>query len=278
MGASEHNQPTTGAVNRAESLPGERAVRLLLAGVAFAAGTTGLLLVAFPGSTGRFFSWGLEPEPLASLVGGLYLASAVVFVLAARSRWRESRGLVASTLALTIPIVVVTFVHLEVFDLGRWQAWAWVLLFIASPLGFGSILFVRRGHTRGEGEPVAAWARGAAAVLAVGFSAMAVALWWDPTLVDGAAPFVLPPLGGRVLGCWSSLLAFLAAWTVVRGSWDESRLPLLGLAAFFAGALAGAARDLGALQPPSHRLGYLVLLAALLAVTSLVAVRGRPVR
>jgi hypothetical protein len=278
MGASEHNQPTTGTSNRAESLPGERAVRLLLAGVAFAAGATGLLLFAFPGSTGRFFSWGLEPEPLTSLVGGLYLASAFVFALAVPSRWRESRGLVASTLALTIPIVVVTFVHLEVFDFGRWQAWAWVLLFIASPVAFGSVLFVRRGHARGGGEPVAAWARGAAAVLAVGFSITAAALWWDPTVVDGAAPFALPPLGGRVLGCWSSLLAFLAAWTVVRGSWDESRLPLLGLAAFLAGALAGAARDLGALQPPSRRLGYLVLIAALLTVTIVVAVRGRPVR
>lgn len=44
------------------------------------------------------------------------------------------RGLAAGTLALTIPILVVTFTHLEVFDFARWQAWAWVFLFIASPL------------------------------------------------------------------------------------------------------------------------------------------------
>jgi hypothetical protein len=248
-------------------------LRLLLGGVAFAAGLTGILLLAFPGSTTRYFSWGLTPPALASLIGGSYVASMFVFGLAVRAGWREVRGLVAGTLALTLPMLVVTFVHLDVFDFGRWQAWAWVLLFAASPISFGTVLLLRRVSARVEAPRLAVWARVLAALLAVGFLAMAVALWWNPVRVSDVLPFRLPPLGGRVLGCWCSFLAFLAGWAAVRGRSDEAQVPLFGVAAFIAGALVGAARNFGDLQPSTRRLGYVLVLLVML-VTSVVAASG----
>src|SRR5207247_6215884 len=52
------------AVSPEEPLRAEPLLRILLAGVAVAAGLTGLLLLVLPGSAGRFFSWGLAPAPL----------------------------------------------------------------------------------------------------------------------------------------------------------------------------------------------------------------------
>jgi hypothetical protein len=252
-------------------LPGETLLRLLLAGVAGAAGFTGILLLAFPASTGRYFSWGLSPAPLASLIGGSYVASLFVFGFALRTEWRETRVLVTGTLALTLPVLAVTFAHLDVFDFGRWQAWAWVLLFISSPISFGTILALRRHTRHEEGLSLATWFRAVAGLLAVGFLALAIALWVSPTRVSKVFPYPVPPLGGGVLGCWNSFLAFLAGWVAVRGRRDEARLPLLALVAFVAGALLGALRNLGDLEPTGRRVGYLVALLALGLLTSVLA-------
>jgi hypothetical protein len=184
------------------------------------------------------------------------------------------RGLAAGTLALTVPILVVTFTHLDVFDFARWQAWAWVFLFLASPLSFGSVLYLRRGRAP-AGTPLSSWARALAGVLALLFLAAAVYLWWDPELSSKALPFALPPLGGRVLGCWNSFLAFLAGWSAVHGNWDEARIPFFGLSVFALGALAGAVRNLQQLEPLRERWSYVIALLVLLIVSTALAVQGR---
>jgi hypothetical protein len=260
-------------------LPAEAFLRLLLGGVAIAAGLTGVVLLAIPGSTARYFSWGLTPPPLASLIGGSYVASLFVFGLSVPRGWNEVRGLVAGTLALTLPIVAVTFAHLDVFDFGRWQAWAWLLLFIGSPLSFGAVLLIRRGEGRPDGAVLPGWVRAVAGLLSVGFLATAVALWWSPSRMSRLFPFVMPPLGGGVLGCWCSFLAFLAGWAALRGRKQEARIPLLGLAAFVAGALVAAARTWQDLQPSGRRLVYGLVLLGLLGVTAILSFlsRDRPV-
>ena len=55
------------------------------------------------------------------------------------------RGLVAGVLALTLPTLAATS-HSEVFDFSRAVAVIWLILFVASPLTYGSILVLRRGE------------------------------------------------------------------------------------------------------------------------------------
>lgn len=235
---------------------------LLLGGVALAAGITGLALLARPADTGVYFSWGLDPSSLAALIGGSYLASLVVFGLALRGSWVEVRGLAIGTLALSLPVLASTLLHLEVFDFDRWQAWGWLVLFIASPLSFGTLTWRLRRRARSEGSWPAPWAMPLAGLLAIGFLAGAVLLWVDPEGTGSALfPFDLPPLGGRVLGSWMSFLAFLAAW-VATHTREESRVPALGLTAFAAGAVAGGLRTFEELRPGGPYLGVLVVLTA----------------
>lgn len=203
---------------------GLTATRAGFAAVVVAAGVSGLALLVWPDETGEFFSWGLGPPPLASLVGGLYLASAVTFAVAVRLPWRYSRSLVAASIALTAPTLISTLVHLDVFDFGRWQAVAWLVLL----------------------------------ALAVLLVVLAIVLWADPAAGVRMLPFEPSPLGGRFVGSWSAFLAVMATWAALRPA--EAKLPLIALAAYPAGALVAGLRSLPDLSPPGARWAYLAVL------------------
>ena len=82
-----------------------------------------------------------------------------------RSGWRaparEAHGLVVAAVVLSVSVLASTLAHLEVFDFGRLQAWAWVALFA----GFGvttTVLAVRGPWWRAPGPRLPAWTRAAA--------------------------------------------------------------------------------------------------------------------
>lgn len=228
--------------------------------LAIAAGLVGIALLAVPDATGVFFAWGLAPAPLAAFAGGIYVASAVVYAVALRAPAREAHGLVVAAVVLSVTVLASTLAHLDVFDFGRLQAWAWVALFA----GFGivtSVLAVRGPWWPAPGPRLPSWTRLLLGVVASLLAGVALALWIDP------AAFSLPPLGGRFAGSWTAMLATLAAYPALTDRRREARLPALALVALPLGALLAAART-------DARPGYLlatVLLAlagaAVLSVT-----------
>jgi hypothetical protein len=243
--------------------------------VVAAAGVSGLALLIWPDETGQFFSWGLGPPPLASLVGGLYLASAVTFGVAIGLPWRSARSLVAASVALTIPTLIATFVHLDVFDFGRWQAWAWVALFVAAPPFWIAMLVVNHAAERRAETRVRGPAGVALLALALVLVGLAIVLWVDPTAGDRVLPFEPSPLGGRFVGSWLAFLAVMAIWAAIRPS--EAQLPLIALIAYPAGALVAGLRSFPDLAPPGARWAYLVVLGLACAVFSGWLLRtGRP--
>jgi hypothetical protein len=200
-----------------------------------AAGLVGVALLVVPDATGVFFAWGLSPAPLAAFAGGVYVASALVYAVALRAPAGEARGLVIGAVVLSVSVLAATLAHLELFDFGRLQAWAWVALFAA----FGAVttaLAVRGPWWPLPGPRLPLWARLLLGVLAALLTGAGVALWIDP------AAFSLPPLGGRFAGSWTVMLASLAAWAAVTDRRREARLPALALVALPAGALVAAAR------------------------------------
>jgi hypothetical protein len=218
-----------------------------------AAGLVGVALLAVPGATGAFFAWGLRPAGLAAFAGGVYVGSALVYAAGLRASQRQAQPLVVAAVVLSVSVLAATFAHVEVFDFGRLQAWAWVTLFAA----FGATttaLAVTGPWRREPGPALPVPARGLLAAVAAALLAAGVALWLDPAAYD------LPPLGGRFAGSWAAMLATLAAWPAVRGRRDEARLPALALVAVPAGALVAALRTLGDADPL-----YIAALTALMA-------------
>ena len=241
------------------------ATRGLLGGVAVAAGIVGIAMLLWPGSTGRYFSWQLSPAPVASLVGAFYVASAIVFGWAASFRsWTVQHGLCTSVLGLAAPTLVVTAMHVEVFDFGRWQAIAWVFLFGASVTSFAMLVLVRGRPepSADDGPDLPNAARAALAVLAVVYGAVAVVLWVAPSAVSQHGPIVAGPLGLRFVGAWAAFLAMTARHAGVHGSRAASRLPIATLVAFPLAGLVATLGHIGELRAAPAA----VLLAALAAL------------
>jgi hypothetical protein len=227
-----------------------------------AAGLVGLGLLAVPSAAGTFFSWGLEPAPLAAFAGGAYVGAAVVYAAGIGAPWRATRGLIAGAVVLSVSVLTFTLVHLEVFDLDRLQAWAWLALFAAfSAITIALLVLPAPDADPASGAPLPRWARALLGVVAAVLGGLALALWIDPAGFSDASPFALPPLGGRFAGSWIALLAVLAGWGAGRGTREEARLPALALVALPAGALVAAARTAPDLDGGAG--GYVAALVAL---------------
>jgi hypothetical protein len=250
--------------------------RTLCALVALAAGFVGVLMLIAPASTGRYFSWALGPAPLAALVGGCYVASAVVFGwAAARERWAGLRGLCVAVFGLTLPTLAATARHHDVFDFSRWPAVAWILLFVASPVLFGVTLYLLRGPVTARGQRLRPWARAVLAVVGAGYAALAVALWAWPTTIGRHGPFAAAGLGARFAGSWAAFLAIAAGYAAVRARWEEARVPVLALAVWPACVLGAAVLRLDDLRSGAARPAYLAGLAVLAATAGVVLAAGR---
>ena len=190
-----------------------------------AAGASGTALLVAPGSTHRYFSWTLRPPGAAALIGGFYLASAVVFAWALTLPRRQARALMVGVLGLAVPTLVLTVVHDEVFDFARWQALAWVGLFVTAPVSAATLL-VLLGAAEGSARPLPRWCRAVLAALGAVLATVAVLVWLDATRehVIRFSPVDLVRLTGTYLGAWCSFLGLLCAHAAVTGGWDEGRV------------------------------------------------------
>ena len=256
--------------------PAPALTRALCALVALAAGLVGCVMLVLPRSTGRYFSWSLGPPSLAALVGAFYVASAVVFGwAAAREQWRGQRGLCIAVFGLSLPALVATARHRDVFDFGRWQAMAWAVLFVASPLLFGTALFRGRGAMPLRRPRLRPWARRVLATTSAVYGALAVVLWIAPAAVSRHGPLAAGPMGIRFAGAWAAFLALLGAYAAFRATWEDVRVPLVALVAWPVAALAAAISRLDDLEAGAPRAAYLGTLILLASVALCVLVTGR---
>jgi len=244
--------------------------------VAVVAGTAGVVMLMAPTDTNDYFSWPIGPPPLAATVGGFYLASAVTFaVLGWRNTWVEARAICVGILAFTLPTLVATVNHRDLFDWDRAQAIAWVVLFTGSPITFASFLYLRRGEVTAQGDRIRLAARAALGLLGAVYAALAIALLADPTSLEDRSPFLLPGLSGRFVGSWCAFLAVIALFSLVRNRWNEAVIAIGALVLWPVGALAAALRSFDDLAPSGRRAAYLVVVVVLGAIAAAALVAGR---
>ena len=235
--------------------------------VTLAAGISAILLLGWPGSTGRTFSWTLRPPAAAALIGGFYLASSAIFGIGLTRPWTEVRAICVAVYGLIIPTLVETFVHLPVFEFSRWQALLWVALFVAAPLAITYVLWSQRERPLQAGRPLVGWTRAVLALSSVVFTGMAAALLVAPSgdALSDDAPFALVGLTGSYLGAWCAFAAILCGWTAWRDSWAEARFAVPSLVAVLLGGVLAAVRAAGTIRHGGVYLSALMALAAIFA-------------
>jgi hypothetical protein len=230
------------------------------------AGGFGVAMFVAPRSTDRYFSWPIGPPPLAAAVGACYVASAVVFAwAAAREDWPGTRGLCWGALALTVPTLVSTARHHDVFDFSRWLAIAWVVLFVAGPCVFAAMLLMYHAPDASQARDLTPTTRAVVAVLGLVYATATSVLWFVPSAVSGNSPFPLAGMGARFLGSWAAFLATLAGYSVVRGRFREARTPLLALTVFPLAVLVAGLVRLDDLRSGARRAAYVTALVVLAA-------------
>ena len=158
-------------------------------------------------------------------------------------------------LGLAVPTLVVTGVHHEVFDFGRWQAVAWVFLFAASVTSFATLVARprprrRRPDRRPRPRPTPPGPCSPCSPSLYG--TVAVVLWAAPGAVSDHGPIAAGPMGLRFLGSWAAFLALCARYAGVHGSRAAARLPVAALVAF---PIAGLVATVGHLDDLPRRPG-----------------------
>ncbi len=249
-------------------LPLTRWVALLVAPILVAAG---VILYVFPDRTETLWAWPMGPEMTSLAVGGGYAAGAVLFV---RSLWagawhRISVVFLVATV-LTVGLLGATLLHWEAFSHGHASFWAWLVVYLVTPVLLPTVWMRNRRYDPGlpaAGTPlVPRWVRRIVGAVGVAQIVVALAFYARPELGIALWPWDLSPLTTRTL---ASFLAFIGAmWLafLFEERWSALRLHVesatLGLALVALGALR-AAGDFTA--GPAATATFAVLLGGTLA-------------
>ncbi len=256
--------------------------RIALVGAGFVAVVAGPILLLFPNDTGTYFAWEIANPLTPAFMGANYLAGAGALAVAYLNRWEAARVILPSIIAFTLVQLAATFMHLDVLDWSHPVAWAWVLVYLAGPVGNGIAWALESRRARPQPPPsarVPLVGRRFFAVTTVAMLAVGVFLFTVPDTAADIWPWPLTPLTARIIGGW--YIAGSALQVMLARS-DRLRAALVGLAATVAVSglqLAGAAANTDAfLGRDVATAVYLAATAALGlgATATLVAARRSP--
>ncbi len=222
-------------------------VALLVAPILAAAG---VILYAFPLETERLWAWPMGPEMTSLAVGGGYLAGAVLFLRSLRERAWHRIGLVFPVATvLTVLLLGATLLHWELFSHGHVSFWAWLVVYLVTPVLLPAVWLRNRRYDPRVPAPgtalVPGWVRSVIGSVGIAQVLVALAFYVRPDLGIALWPWDVSPLTTRTL---AAFLAFIGAmWLafLFEARWSALRLHVesatLGLALVAVGALRAPA-------------------------------------
>ena len=218
-------------------------VALLVSPILAAAG---VILYAFPTETERLWAWPMGPEMTALAVGGGYAAGAVLFIRSTRERaWHRISLVFLVATVLTVLLLGATLLHWDLFSHGHASFWAWLVVYLVTPVLLPAVWARNRRYDPGTPAPgtplVPRWVRSLVGSVGVAQIVVALTFYARPQIGIALWPWDLSPLTTRTL---SSFLAFIGAMWVAflfESRWSALRLHVesatLGLALVALGAL-----------------------------------------
>jgi hypothetical protein len=250
-----------------------RAVSIVIVPVLTAAAF--VILFLFPGQTGTLWGWTIRSRMSCMFMGGGYLAGALFFYRASRAtEWhRLGPGIIATT-AFAGALGVATFLHWDEFNHGHVSFWAWLALYVTTPLLL-PVLYVKNrqfdpGTPGPEDVDIPRWVRTAMTVMGAGQLGFAVALFVRPSLFQAHWPWTLTTVSARSLAGFAAFPAIAYLAFAFEGRWSALRWPFETAIAGVALIAVGAARSSGDFRDGAQswlwRAGLLVALAFLVAV------------
>lgn len=241
-----------------------------------------VILYLFPGLTEALWGWTVEPTMTAMTMGAGYLAGAWFFarVVGARSWHRVGVGFLGTTVFTTL-LLLATLLHWDRFNHGHVSFWAWLALYVATPVLLPWLWVRNRRTDPGTCEPgdlVPRWLRltgGTAGCLQLAF---ALVLFVSPETVSGRWPWTLSPLTARTLSAFVAFPAVTWLCLLFERRWSAFEIPFgtatIGLALVALAAVRAAGEFDGSRPEVWAYRG--VLVAALVGLVALQLVLRRP--
>jgi hypothetical protein len=254
--------------------------RVVLYGAGALAVVAGPVLFLWPGDTGSYFAWEIGNDLTPVYMGANYLAGIGAVWGAQVNRWSVTRVTMPALVVFVLTQLGATLLHLDVFKWSHPVAWAWLAVYIGSPVAAIPVALAQ--ERRWRAFPPARSAPSAPVrplfVLLAGLSlVVGLGLSLAPTLMSEAWPWSLTPLTGRVVGGWILSGAFLY-WMIAREPvLERARIGLTSVVVVMTLLLVGAALHSDDFDGPGASVAvyvvYSVVAGAVALVTLLQALR-----
>jgi hypothetical protein len=240
--------------------------------------TAFVFLFFFPGRTEQLWAWTMRPDMTPINMGAGYLGGAWFFTRVATNRHpgRVAGGLGAATV-FTAVLGIGTFIHWDKFNHDHVSFWAWLFLYVASPVLLpvlavanwraGRAEDAASGRDPGQEPQIPAWARAFLAVVGV-LSVVAAITWFTaPSVIVERWPWPLTTLTARSLSAYVAFTGLFLLTPLLDRRWTSARIGVeavtIGLTMTGIGALR--ARD-DFTGPGSSVVGFALALVVLLGV------------
>jgi hypothetical protein len=199
--------------------------------------------------TDRFFAWTIDVPLTAAFLGASYWGSFPLVLIASRQQaWARARVAVPGVFLFTVLTLLATLIHIDLFRMDSVFGWAWLVVYLVVPLGYG-VYSVRQLRIAGGDSPHQAplptWLR-----LVLGVQA-AIMLMWGPALfllpqtTAALWPWALTPLTGQAVGAWLIGVGVTAAHMCWENDIGRVYAGMVGYAMFGALQLLALARYAG---------------------------------
>jgi hypothetical protein len=203
-----------------------------------------LSIALFPADTETNFAWPIQPVVMASMLGGFYLATSILLILALFTRrWENMRLVVLPAVAFTTIELVATFLHWDKFSVGTVPFYVWFASYLLPPPIFLAVYILQQGKAapRIFNPPLPAVLRWFLIVLGGLFMVEALITLVYPAYLTASFPWTLTPLTARVLGGW--LASAGGVMLAVAYENDRTRTRIAG--PYFAALLPALALQIG---------------------------------
>ena len=159
---------------------------------------TGGGLFFLPDLAREQWPWAIAPFN-GRFVGTVYLGSFVsAMLMAFHGRWSPGRIVLPMIFIFTTIVLGVSFLHLDQFDLQRWQPWSWFLLYIVLPINSAYHLWLYRDRQSADSFSTPSHWRGSFLMLSVLFGVYGLALLFFPTASSAFWPWPIDGFHGQM--------------------------------------------------------------------------------
>jgi hypothetical protein len=230
------------------------ATRAVLYGAGAIAVLVGPILFLLPGSTGSYWAWEIQNVLTVVFMGANYLAGIGAVWGAQLNRWSVTRVTMPALIVFTVTQLVATVLHLDIFKWSHPMAWAWLAVYVVSPLAAIPVSIDQERRWRGAASdgPVAEQVTRPIFIVFAAISlGVGLALFAEPEETASLWPWSLTPLTARVIGGWL-LSGALLYWMLAREPvLERARIGLTSVVVVIVLLLVGAALHREAFDGPA---------------------------